>query len=207
MSHWKGSAMKFLARVVLVLAGIAFACTFAFALMFLTAGPARAQTPVAPTCWAGSGAVGYTIGNNADGRYAGWWCPRQWSWSRVILVGKSSYALVHPVVPANATVATTAASYWQANVGLDCSKFDTGDAIINRLCDAAYVATDATKPPSRFIVSPYTGATYRATYATSKAIDGVRTTTSNGKVLITTAGQPTPCDCALGRVVEGATTY
>jgi hypothetical protein len=158
-----------------------------------------------PSCWIVSGAVGYTQGSNADGRYAGWWCADKWDWSRVLLVARSDYTLIHPAPVAGA--ASTAEAYWKANVSVDCGANNGTNLPMQRLCDAAWWATDLTVPQSRWIVSPYSGATYRATYATSKPIDGVRTTTSNGRVLIVTAGQPTPCSCAAGRTVEGATTY
>lgn len=63
----------------------------------------------------------------------------------------------------------------------------------------------ATRPPlPAYKVTPYTGATYRATYP---LVNGKRSTTSNGKVLIVTNGVPTPCSCPAGAAVEGSTTY
>jgi hypothetical protein len=166
---------------------------------------ACAAANAAPPCWVVSGAAGYTQGSNADGRYAGWWCARPWEWSRTLLVVRHDYTLIHPAPAAGA--ASTAEAYWKANVTVDCGANNGTNLPMQRLCDAAWTATDATIPPSRWIVSPYPGATYRATYPTSQPIDGTRTTTSNGRVLIVTAGQPTHCACALGRKVEGATTY
>ena len=167
---------------------------------------AQAQAPGTPTCWLVSGATGYTLGTNADGRFAGWWCAAEWSWTRVLLVAKSNYTLVHPATAASTSPVDTAVAYWNANVRRDCYQDTSDDLQLQRLCVAAYIATNSTRPPSRHIVSPYQNATYRATYSTSKAIDGVRSTASNGKVLITTAGQPTPVDCTLGRVVETGST-
>lgn len=70
-----------------------------------------------------------------------------------------------------------------------------------------YDEMKAGKPgPVAYKVAPYSGATYRATYAISQPFNGVRTTTSNGKVLIFTGGVPTVCDCMKGRVVEGTGT-
>lgn len=70
-----------------------------------------------------------------------------------------------------------------------------------------YDEMKAGKPaPIAYKVAPWSGATYRNTYAISSPFNGARTTTSNGKVSILTAGLPTLCNCMKGRVVEGTGT-
>lgn len=59
-------------------------------------------------------------------------------------------------------------------------------------------------PTVPHIVAPWPLATYRSTYP---FINGVRGTTSNGRVAILTGTLPTPCSCATAWVVEGTTTY
>jgi hypothetical protein len=176
-------------------------------LSLLLMGPAQAQAPIAPpTCWLVSGATGYVTGTNADGRYAAWYCPTEWGWSRVTLVMRPDYVLNHPALPAGASATDTAVAYWNANVNFNCAVPNRNDPALLRLCDLAYNDSLNTRPLSRWIVAPYPGATYRATYPTSLPVDGVRNKTSNGRVLITTDAAPTPCLCVTGRVVETSTT-
>ena len=176
------------------------------AALLLASLQAFAQTNPAPSCWVVSGATGYKMGSTPAGRYAAWWCPVEWGWSRVLLISKSGYTLKHPTIPAGAGAASVAEAYWNANVSFNCGLPTGNDPEALSLCDAAYNASLDTWPPSRWVVSPYPGATYRATYPTSKAIDGVRTKTANGKVLIVTDALPTECYCQLGRVVETSAT-
>lgn len=56
--------------------------------------------------------------------------------------------------------------------------------------------------PVVHVVSPYPGATHRATYATTLAFGGTRATLTNGKVPILTNGASTPCACTAGYVTE-----
>ena len=56
--------------------------------------------------------------------------------------------------------------------------------------------------PTLHIVSPFPGATHRATYATTLAFGGTRATLANGKVPILTNGASTPCACTAGYVTE-----
>lgn len=175
---------------------------YALICIAIFASQAFAQTNPAPSCWVVSGATGYVMGSTPVGRYAAWWCPGEWGWSRVLLISKSGYTLKHPTIQANTSAASVAEAYWNANVSFNCGLPSTNDPEALGLCDAAYNASNETWPPSRWIVSPYPGATYRATYATSKPVDGVRTKTANGKVLIVTDTLPTECYCQLGRVVE-----
>lgn len=177
-----------------------------FLLCALFASQAFAQTNPAPSCWVVSGATGYVMGSTAAGRYAAWWCPTTWGWSRVLLISKSGYSLKHPAIPPGAGAASVAEAYWNANVAFNCAVPGTNDPEALGLCDAAYNASLDTWPLSRWIVSPYPGATYRATYPTSAPIDGKRSTTANGKVLIVTNAAPTECLCQIGRTVETSST-
>jgi hypothetical protein len=177
------------------------------ALLAALAGNATAQTTAVttPSCWVPTGAVGYTTGETTDGRYAAWWCPEPWDYSAAILVMRTNYVLKHPTLPAGASLTDTMAAYWKANVLLECFK-PSSDPGFAALCAAAGTAALNSAPFSRWIVAPYPGATYRSTYATSAAIDGVRTKTASGKVLILDGGYPVPCNCKLGRVAETTST-
>lgn len=178
-----------------------------FALLLAAFAIPTIAAPLAPpTCWVVSGATGYTMGTTTAGRYAAWWCPSEWSWSQVLLISKAGYTLIHPTIPPGASAASAAEAYWNANVAFNCAVPSTNDPAALSLCDAAYNASLDTMPLSRFIVSPYSGATYRATYPTTAAIGGTRSTTSNGRIPIVTNAAPTPCLCLTGRVVETSAT-
>jgi len=159
-----------------------------------------------PTCWPqpfSSVGQGFTQGDTATERFAGWWCPDSdpyGDWLLYLIFGSKDYQIVHPPLVSLNPIAT-AVAYWDANI-------KPSDCAASPACTAARTAALATKPPSRWIVSPYPNATYRATYATAQAASAppTRVLPANGKVPILTAGQPTPCNCAL-RVVEAAVTY
>lgn len=178
-------------------------------LLMMVMAFAGAAHAAAPSCWVVNGAVNYTSGTTADGRFGAWWCPIE-PWgdhSLQYVIMRTGYVLIHPPIAANASPADTALAYWNANVNLNCLAWPPDQPDIGRLCNAAYAAGQAAKPPSRWIITPYTGATYRATYPITQAIGGTRSTKSNGRVPIVTNGQPTPCSCTAGRVQEtNATT-
>ncbi len=166
---------------------------FLFALLLLC-GFAHAGTVPSPSCFVVSGASGYTMGTTEDGRHSAWWCLRgDGDWSMALLVMKAGYVLIHPVVAATATPVETALAYWNANVTERCFVTNPDEAV-HRLCDAAYSAGLGTRPLPPFVVRTNGVAPTRPTYP---VVNGVRSMTSNGVVLVRDAqGRPTPCNPA-----------
>ena len=158
-----------------------------------------------PTCWPqpfSSIGQGFTQGDTATDRFAGWWCPDAdpfGDWLLYLIFGSKDYQIVHPPLVSLNPIAT-AVAYWDANV-------KPSDCAASPACTAARTAALATKPPSRWIVAPYTNATYRSTYAVTQPLGGARSLPAVGKVPILTNALPTPCDCRDVRVIEASLTY
>lgn len=112
---------------------------------------------------------------------------------------KPWYALCKAAIPVGLTAANLASIWTTAGPR---SLVDAGESWA-----AAIWWQDHGKPKMPpapgYVVQPYSTALYRATFP---VLAGKRSTTSNGRVLVLTAGKPTPLDCAL-RVVEGAALY
>ena len=147
-----------------------------------------------------------TLRTNSSGAVIWYHCSDGFNWRTEMNAGTlAEVSVAAPLIVAAAATANPKAAL-EALIEARTT-LDIDDPILLPVWCPSWAEMRASRPPPvAYIVSPYTGATYRATYPLSAPFGGTRSTTANGKVLIVTAGAPTACNCQLGRVVETSTS-
>lgn len=146
-----------------------------------------------------------TLRLSTDGGVAWWYCSDGFTWRRQWAAATTAKLFDGTVLDGvqlalrSSDPLTALNEFTKANADLAISS----PTLTALWCPHWPAIVANTPPPVRYVVKPNGTYLTRPTYP---FVDGVRGTTSNGKVSILTDLKPTPCDCT-SRSVEGSSTY
>lgn len=173
------------------------------AILALLAPLVHAADPPPPPCWASNlveGGTGtpYRNVSTDEGQAWGWWCVVDGQPSPVVVAWMSwGDKMKFPATPCSASTSRCLAALWAANM----TDVGPDHAAIVAAINAA-IAGD--KPAvSAYIVAPSVSG-YRPAYTVAA---GILTPNGSQVATTTTAGRPTPCDCAAGRLLRSTSLY
>lgn len=127
-----------------------------------------------------------------DWKFAAWWTvASHGDYGLCSLVARADYVILHPILPATASIPERVAAYYAANVKGSCADAEPDKALLYA-CDVAWLTAGSTRPAPPYAVRSNGTSKTRPTYP---VVNGVRGTFSNGSVPIKDdSGRATACD-------------
>lgn len=158
-----------------------------------------------PACFLMNGAAGFALKKvpETGHGHVTWWCPNDWGdWRLYRLVWVAGTPIVHPSAR-GADAEQVGGDYWRINVKQTCDS--TIDVVLIDLCATAMRHAWTTLPLPPYVVRSNGSYATRPTYP---VVNGVRSKSSNGSVLVKSAddGRPTACN-PVQTIREGSSTY